>query len=50
MILILILDVCEAVPFATLDSVNCILSVDATNAALGLYAAAIQIEDFPSGI
>ena len=39
---------CEAVPFATLDSENCILSVNATTATLVLYAAAIQIEDFSS--
>jgi hypothetical protein len=37
-------DVCEAVPFAILN--NCNLVLNLTNAAIGFYAVAIQIEDF----
>jgi len=37
-------DVCQAVPFATLT--GCDLNLNLTNATLGMYAAAIQIEDF----
>ena len=37
-------DVCMAVPFARLD--NCALSLNLTNATLGMYAVALQIEDF----
>ena len=37
-------DVCEAVPFGTL--VDCHLNLNLTNAQVGTYAAAFQIEDF----
>ena len=38
------LDVCEAVPFATLN--NCELNLNLTDATIGWYAVALQIEDF----
>ena len=38
------LDVCEAVPFAKLN--NCELNLNLTDATIGWYAVALQIEDF----
>ena len=37
-------DVCMAVPFAILD--NCQMNLNLTGVKLGMYAAALQIEDF----
>lgn len=38
--------ICQAVPIGVLNSTSCLLYVNATTATAGLYAAAIQIEDF----
>ncbi|RMZ94359.1 integrin beta A [Brachionus plicatilis] len=39
-------DVCMAVPFGYLDTVECKLYLNTSQAQLGFYAAAIQLEDF----
>ena len=39
-------DVCEAVPFAKLNPLTCILSLNTTGVLPGWYAVAIQLEDF----
>lgn len=39
-------DVCMAVPFGFLDNIDCKLYLNTSQAHLGFYAAAIQLEDF----
>ena len=39
-------DICQAVNFALLDSVSCVAKLNLSNATIGWYAMAIQVEDF----
>lgn len=39
-------DVCNGVPFGTLNETNCELELDTQNVAVGKYVAAIQLEDY----
>ena len=41
-----LIGICQAIPFGTLLTDSCVLFINATTADEGLYAAAIQIEDF----